>query len=146
MDRERVLAFNEKNIEEFRESGGRISAFGDSPVLLLTTIGAKSVKPRTSPLMYMADEQEPDRVYVFASAAGADANPAWFRNLLANPQGIEVEIGEETLSADAEVLKDPLRAEVYEVQASRYSNFADYQANTERPIPVIALNLHRQPR
>ena len=143
MDRERVLAFNEKNIQEFRESGGRISAFGEAPVLLLTTTGARSGKPRTSPLMYMADEQDPDRVYVFASAAGADTNPAWFRNLMAHPQDIGVEIGDEALSAEAEVLSEPLRAQVYEVQASRFSNFADYQAKTERPIPVIALSLQR---
>jgi deazaflavin-dependent oxidoreductase (nitroreductase family) len=143
MDRERVLAFNEKSIEEFRESGGWISAFGESPVLLLTTTGTKSGKPRTSPLMYLDDENDPDRVYVFASAAGADTNPAWFRNLVAHPQDIEVEIGEESLAAEAEVLSEPLRAQVYEVQASRYSNFADYQSKTERPIPVIALRLQR---
>lgn len=143
MNRERVLAFNEENIQEFRESGGRISAFGDSPVLFLTTTGARLGKPRTSPLMYMADEQDPNRVYVFASAAGADANPVWFRNLAAHPQDIEVEIGDETLSADAEVLSEHLRAQVYEVQASRFSNFADYQAKTERPITVITLSLKR---
>lgn len=143
MDRERVLAFNEKNIEEFRESGGQISAFGESPVLLLTTTGAKSGKPRTSPLMYMADESDPNRVYVFASAAGADTNPAWFQNLVAHPQDIEVEIGEEALAAEAEVITEPLRAQIYEVQASRYSNFADYQAKTERPIPVVSLRLQR---
>ena len=47
------------------------------------------------------------------------------------------------MTADAEVLPDPLRAQVYAVQASRYPGFADYQSKTTRPIPVIALTLHR---
>jgi deazaflavin-dependent oxidoreductase (nitroreductase family) len=85
-DKERVRAFNAKNIAEFRTSGGRISAFGDAPVLLLTTTGARSGQPRTNPMMYLADENDPDRVYVFASAAGADTNPAWFHNVVAHPQ------------------------------------------------------------
>lgn len=142
MDRERVRAFNEKNIAEFRSSGGRISAFGDAPVLLLTTTGARSGQPRTNPMMYLADEDNPNRVYVFASAAGADTNPAWFHNIVAHPQDLKVEIGNDTMSADPEVLSDPLRGRVYDVQASRYPGFADYQARTTRPIPVIALTLH----
>ena len=76
MDRARILTFNNKNIAEFRSNGGRIASFGDAPVLLLTTTGAKSEQPRTSPMMYLADDHEPNRVYVFASAAGADTNPA----------------------------------------------------------------------
>ena len=62
-----------------------MTSFGDPPVLLLTTTGSKSGLPRTSPMMYLADEDDPSRVYVFASAAGADANPAWFHNILAHP-------------------------------------------------------------
>lgn len=143
MDRERVRAFNEKNIAEFRASGGRIASFGDAPLLLLTTTGARSGQPRTNPMMYLADENDPDRVHVFASAAGADANPAWFHNIVAHPEGLKVEIGDETLTADAEVLPDPPRAQIYDVQAGRYPGFADYQAKTTRPIPVIALTLHR---
>ena len=143
MDRERVLSFNEKNIAEFRASGGRIASFGDAPLLLLTTLGAKSGRKRISPMMYLADEHDPNRVYVFASAAGADANPAWFHNIVAHPNKLGVEIGRDTITADAEVLPDPLRAQVYTVQANRYPGFANYQAKTTRPIPVVALTLHR---
>jgi deazaflavin-dependent oxidoreductase (nitroreductase family) len=143
VDREARRAFNAQNITEFRASGGRISSFGDAPVLLLTSKGAKSGLPRVNPMMYLADESDPDRVYVFASAAGAESNPAWFNNLVAHPNGVTVEIGRETLSADAEVLTDPARAELYAVQASRYPGFASYQANTSRKIPVIALRLNR---
>lgn len=143
MNREQILAFNNKNIAEFRSSGGRIAAFGNAPVLLLTTTGARSGQPRTNPMMYLADDSEQDRVYVFASAAGADTNPAWFHNVLAHPKKLGVEIGRDTTTADAQVLPDPLRAQVYAVQAGRYPGFAAYQAKTTRPIPVVALTLHR---
>ncbi len=143
MDREQILTFNEKNIAEFRASGGRLAAFGDAPVLLLTTTGAKSGQTRTSPMMYLADDHDPNRVYVFASAAGADTNPAWFHNIVAHPKELRVEIGDDTITADAEVLPDPLRAQVYDAQASRYPGFAAYQEKTSRLIPVIALTLHR---
>lgn len=144
MDREQVLAFNEKNIAEFRESGGRISSFGDAPVLLLTTTGAKSGQPRTSPMMYLADENDTDRVYVFASAAGADTNPAWFHNINAHPNRLRVEIGQDAMTADADVLSGTRREQVYAEQVSRYPTFAEYQEMTTRPIPVVALDLHRQ--
>ncbi|MDQ6751257.1 MAG: nitroreductase family deazaflavin-dependent oxidoreductase [Actinomycetota bacterium] len=143
MDKQQKRDFNAKNIAEFRSGDGTLSSFGDAPVLLLTTTGAKSGLRRTSPMMYLADDQDPDRVYVFASAAGADTNPAWFENLVAHPESITVEIGREELTADAEVLPEPARARTFAVQADRYPGFAAYQAKTSRPIPVAALNLHR---
>jgi deazaflavin-dependent oxidoreductase (nitroreductase family) len=79
---------------------------------------------------------------VFASAAGSDKNPAWFHNLSANPNGLTVEIGDRSLTADAEIVPDPLRGEVYAVQAERFPAFAGYQEQTARPIPVVALTLH----
>ena len=97
-------------------------------------------------MMYLADERDPDRVYVFASASGADDDPAWFKNLAAHPTDVTVEIGRETLTADAEIVAEPTRAEIYAAQAARYPGFASYQAKTSRRIPVVALTLHRTPR
>ena len=93
MEKTDEMTYNERNIADFRASGGHIPSFGDAPVLLLTTTGAKSGLQRTNPLMYLADEENPDHVYVFASAAGADANPGWFHNLVAHPDSVKVEIG-----------------------------------------------------
>lgn len=141
MDKQARLEFNRRNIAEFRSAGGRIASFGGAPVLLLTTRGARSGLPWTSPLMYLDDERDPSRVYVFASAAGRDANPAWYHNLLASPDDLTVEIGPATFSASAEVLREPLRSQVFARQARRYPSFASYQARTSRRIPVIALTL-----
>jgi deazaflavin-dependent oxidoreductase (nitroreductase family) len=142
-DSERTLSYNEKNIIEFRASHGRVASFGDAPLLLLTTMGANSGQQRTSPMMYLADESDPNRVYVFASFAGADQNPAWFGNVVAHPGDVEVEIGDERLPANAEQLVEPRRSEVFGEQASRYPSFAGYQEKTKRTIPVIALTLRR---
>lgn len=143
MERQQILTHNEANIAEFRVNGGRISAFGAAPLLLLTTVGAKSGQPRTTPMMYLADEHDANLVYVFASYAGADTNPAWFHNLVPHPREVQVEIGSDSMPASAEVLPEKRRAEVYAVQASRYPGFAGYQAKTKRQIPVVALTLHR---
>jgi deazaflavin-dependent oxidoreductase (nitroreductase family) len=138
-----VSDFNTRNIAEFRASGGKLASFGDAPVLLLTTIGSKSGIQRVNPMMYLADDDDPDRVYVFATAAGADRNPAWLGNLVAHPHEVVVELGRETLAADAELLPEPARTEVFAVQAERYPGFAGYQAKTTRVIPLVALTFRR---
>jgi deazaflavin-dependent oxidoreductase (nitroreductase family) len=143
VDKDQRLTFNEKNIVEFRASNGRIASFGDAPLLLLTTTGARSGQRRTTPTMFLADEQEPNLVYVFASAAGVERNPAWFHNIVAHPADVDVEIGVERYRASADVLPEPRRAEVFASQAGRYPGFAGYQEKTARAIPVIALTLER---
>jgi deazaflavin-dependent oxidoreductase (nitroreductase family) len=138
-----VNDFNARNIAEFRATGGRVASFGDAPLLLLTTVGARTGVKRVNPMMYLADEDASDRVYVFASKAGADTDPAWLRNLVAHPHEVAVEIGRETFAADAELLEEPARSAVYAVQAARYPGFAKYAAMTSRVIPVVALRLRR---
>jgi deazaflavin-dependent oxidoreductase (nitroreductase family) len=137
------MTFNEKIIAEFRSSPGHVASLGDSPILLLTTIGAKSGQPRTTPMMYQPVEDDPNRVYVFASKAGSDQNPDWYHNILAHPDDLEVEIGEERLPATGSVVPEPRRAEIYATQASRFPVFVGYQEKTSRKIPVIALSLRR---
>ena len=75
--------FNTRIIEEFRASGGKVAGqFEGAPMLLLTTVGAKSGKTRVNPMMYM---EEDGRRYVFTSKAGAPTNPDWYYNLVAHP-------------------------------------------------------------
>jgi deazaflavin-dependent oxidoreductase (nitroreductase family) len=123
-------------IEEFRANGGVVGGpFTGAPLLLLTTRGAKSGARRVSPMMYL---EEDGTIYVFASKAGADHSPDWFHNLVATPE-VQVELGSETFEAVATPLEGDERTRVYEVQASRFPQFADYQAKTSRVIPVVKL-------
>lgn len=128
--------FNARNIDEFRANHGRLGGnFEGAPVLLLHSIGAKSGEERVSPMMYMADG---DRYLVFASAAGADRNPAWYWNLIAHPD-VNIEVGDQQLDVRAVELSGADRDVKYAEQAKRYPGFADYQRKTTRTIPVIAL-------
>jgi deazaflavin-dependent oxidoreductase (nitroreductase family) len=128
--------FNRRNIEEFRANHGRIGGqFEGAPVLLLHSTGARSGAERVSPMMYLADG---DRYLVFASAAGADRNPAWYWNLVSNPDA-SIEVGDEHLNVHADELKGADRDEKYAEQAKRYPGFAEYERKTTRTIPVISL-------
>lgn len=128
--------FNARNIEEFRANHGKLGGnFEGAPVLLLHSIGAKSGEERINPMMYMADG---GRYLVFASAAGADRNPAWYWNLTAHPD-VTVEVGDQQLDVRAVELTGDDRDAKYAEQAKRYPGFADYQRKTTRVIPVFSL-------
>lgn len=129
--------WNQKVIDEFRANGGQLSGqFAGAPLLLLTSTGAKSGRPHTTPVMYLADG---DAVAVFASKAGAPNNPDWFHNLVANPRAT-VELGTETFQIEAEVADDDERDRLYAIQSERYPTFAEYQEKTGRVIPVVVLH------
>jgi deazaflavin-dependent oxidoreductase (nitroreductase family) len=128
--------FNRRNIEEFRANHGRIGgSFEGAPVLLLHSKGARSGEERVNPMMYLPDD---DRYLVFASAAGADRNPAWYHNLVANPDA-SIEVGDERVEVHAVELHGAERDANYAVQAERYPGFAEYERKTTRTIPVLAL-------
>jgi deazaflavin-dependent oxidoreductase (nitroreductase family) len=129
--------WNAQIIEEFRSNEGRLGGqFEGSPMLLLTTTGAKTGQKRVNPMMYLSEDGS---TYVFASKAGAPTNPDWYHNLVANPQ-VTVEIGTKTVEATARVLSGQERDEVYARQAKLYPGFGEYQEKTTRVIPVVALD------
>jgi deazaflavin-dependent oxidoreductase (nitroreductase family) len=129
--------FNERNIAEFRANHGRVSGpFEGAPIVLLHTVGARSGKPRTSIMMYLA---------VFASNAGADDNPAWYWNLKANPDA-RIEVGDDNIDVHATDLQGAERDDKYALQAERYPGFAEYERMTSRTIPVVALTPTASPQ
>jgi deazaflavin-dependent oxidoreductase (nitroreductase family) len=128
--------WNTKIIEEFRANEGRVGgSFQGAPMLLLTTTGRRTGERRTNPTMYLADG---DRLLVFASKGGAPTNPDWYKNLVANP-AVTVEVGTDSYQAHATALQGDERDRLYAEQSRRYPGFAEYQRNTSRVIPVVAL-------
>jgi len=128
--------FNQNIITEFRANGGKVSGlFANVPLLLLTTTGAKSGQPRIIPLAYTTDG---DRFIVIASKGGAPTNPDWYHNLLANPL-VTVEVGNERFQARAVVAEGQERERLYNQMAEQLPQFAEYQRNTTRQIPLIVL-------
>jgi len=131
-----MKSFNAALIEEFRANGGKVTGrFEGRPVLLLTTTGAKSGRRITLPLVYL---QDGERILIFASKAGSPRNPDWYHNLVANPT-VTVEIGNETYDARAVILTGEERDRLYANQVEAMPTFGDYQAKTDRVIPVISL-------
>jgi deazaflavin-dependent oxidoreductase (nitroreductase family) len=129
--------WNAKIIDEFRANEGKVGGqFEGAPLLLLHSTGAKSGKTRVSPMMYA---KEGDRIFVFASKAGAPTNPDWYHNLVANPDA-SIEVGTDTVEVAASVLEGEERDRVYAEQARNYPGFAEYQEKTDRIIPVVALD------
>lgn len=128
--------FNKGVIEEFRANGGRVGGpFDGAPLLLLTSVGAKSGAPRTTPLMYLPDGE---RLVIFASKAGAPTNPAWYHNLLAN-HSATVEVGSDTFDVDVSVATGEERERLFNQQSELMPQFADYAQKTTRQIPVVVL-------
>lgn len=129
--------WNDKIIAEFRAKHGKVGGgFEGAPMLLLHTRGARSGQPRVHPMMYLAADD--GGWYVFASKAGADTNPDWYHNLKAHP-AVQIEVGDETIDVTATEVTGTRRDEVYAEQARRYPGFAEYEAKTDRVIPVIEL-------
>jgi deazaflavin-dependent oxidoreductase (nitroreductase family) len=133
--------WNQKVITEFRDNGGRVGGqFEGAPMVLVHHRGRKSGTARVNPMMYLADEDDGDRIYVFASKAGAPTSPDWYYNLTALGRG-EVERGTETYAVAVRDLEGDERDRVFAEQARRYPGFAEYAEKTAgiRTIPVLEL-------
>ncbi|MGE0878402.1 MAG: nitroreductase family deazaflavin-dependent oxidoreductase [Acidimicrobiia bacterium] len=130
-------AFNRALIAEFRANGGKTTGmFADAPLVLLTTKGAKSGQPRTTPVVYTTNDN--GEVVVIASKAGAPTHPDWYHNLVANPE-VTVELANETYTARARQTEEPERTNLYAAQAALMPNFDEYAKLTDRKIPVFVL-------
>jgi len=117
---------NRKIIAEFRANGGKAGGmFAGVPLVLVHHTGAKSGIERIAPLAALLTD---DRIFIFASKGGADENPAWYHNLVANPK-TTVEFGTEHFPVTARVLTGTVTM----------PQFAEYQRKTSRVIPVIEL-------
>lgn len=128
--------FNTQVIQEFRENDGSVGGpFDGAPMLLLHTIGARSGQERVNPLMF---QPLGDAWAVFASKGGAPSHPDWYHNLLANPD-VDVEIGADTVAARARVAEGSEREQIWSRQKQDWPQFAGYEANTDREIPVVVL-------
>ncbi|MCS6946415.1 MAG: nitroreductase family deazaflavin-dependent oxidoreductase [Steroidobacteraceae bacterium] len=116
---------------DFRAVGGPAAV----PTLILTTTGRRSGKPQSLPLIFGEDA---GRYVIIASKGGAPEHPAWFRNLLSNPDA-EVQIRSERIAVRARVAEGEERARLWRQMAATFPSFDKYQARTTRQIPVVVL-------
>jgi deazaflavin-dependent oxidoreductase (nitroreductase family) len=126
-----------ENAEEYMASGGKAGTeLQGRPVVLLTTIGAKTGKIRKTPLMRVEHDGE---YAVVASLGGAPKHPVWYFNIKANPR-VELQDGEETKDYVAcEVFGDE-KGQWWERAVATWPDYAEYQKKTDRQIPVFVLS------
>jgi deazaflavin-dependent oxidoreductase (nitroreductase family) len=108
---------------------------GKSPILLLNTVGRKTGRKRTSPLLYVMDGED---FVIIASKGGAATHPAWYLNLRSNPEAT-VEIGDREVQVKAEVADPEDKARLWQKMVEMYPTYDDYQRKTEREIPLLVL-------
>lgn len=120
-----------------RLTGGRVSSIYPVPIMLLTTTGAKTGRPRTLPLLYVTDG---DRLILIASNYGNTSHPAWYRNLVANPKA-EVLAGKKSGTYSAAEITDPVeRDRAWDLALDMYAGYGDYEGRAgDRRIPLVRL-------
>jgi deazaflavin-dependent oxidoreductase (nitroreductase family) len=127
---------NGLHIALYHLSGGKLAnEIANMPILLITTIGRKSGKPHTNPIVYLKDGQD---YLVAASVGGMDWQPGWYFNLKNRPQAT-IKVGDKTFGVKATITAGEERTRLYEKFKTTSSNFVKYEKATSRVIPVIRL-------
>ena len=123
---------------ELRANGGVIQSgpMAGRPLMILTTTGARTGEPREALVTFT---REGDRYVIAASKSGADTNPQWYHNLLANPEAT-IEADGEKFQAQATEATGTERDRLYAQHAEERPEFRDYPSKTKRVIPVFTLD------
>ena len=125
-----------ENAELYMASGGREGTeLKGKPVVLLTTVGAKTGKIRKTPLMRVEHNGE---YAVVASLGGAPKHPVWYHNIKAHPH-VELQDGTRTTDYEAREVTGEEKAIWWQRALEVWPDYADYQRKTDRDIPVFVL-------
>ncbi|HSP08913.1 MAG TPA: nitroreductase/quinone reductase family protein [Candidatus Dormibacteraeota bacterium] len=130
--------FMDMQVSRYRKTAGDTApVMMGFPVVLLTTLGAKTGLERTNVLGGFADGD--DSWLIVASKSGAATHPAWFVNLAKNPDQVWLEVGKRKFRAHVESLQGSEREAALARVAKVARRYAEYQAKTDREIPVLRL-------
>jgi deazaflavin-dependent oxidoreductase (nitroreductase family) len=130
------LDWSREQADKYIESGGTEGTdLNGMPVILLTTVGAKTGKLRKTPLMRVEHDGE---YAIVASLGGAPKHPVWYYNVVKNPR-VELQDGQVTRDYEAREVSGEEKAVWWERAVAAYPPYADYQQKTDRQIPVFVL-------
>jgi proline iminopeptidase len=129
--------FGDEHVRRYRETDGEVGHVWKegSTILVLTTTGRKTGEPRTVPLIYGLEGDNP---VIVASKGGAPEHPGWYRNLAKTPE-VEVQILGERFPARARVAECEERERLWRMMNGIWRYYDDYQTRTDREIPVVVL-------
>ena len=130
-----IRAYNRASIEQFRGQAELNDGMDRHQLILLTTMGARSGQPHTTPLTIHRDV---NRLLVVAAAVGAPQNPAWYVNLRVNSK-VTVESTEETYEARAYPLEGAEYDRTWRSLKDANTYLAEFESAVDRTIPVVAL-------
>ena len=144
LDEGRVPDWIPEHVRRYQESAGRdghlwdttpVGGDGPRPCLLLTTLGRRSGRPYTHPLLYAVDD---GRYVIVASKGGSDRQPHWYHNLLADP-AVTVQVGADVFAAHARLVDEADHGRLWALLTAMYPPYQAYQARTARRIPLFVL-------
>jgi deazaflavin-dependent oxidoreductase (nitroreductase family) len=128
--------FGPEHVRVYRLTGGEHGYhWRGTTILLLTTTGRVSGEPRTMPLIHRSDG---DRYVVVASKGGWPEHPGWYQNLVANPSAT-IEVRDREIPVTASTAEGEERARLWASMTEVWPAYDDYQAKTDREIPVVVL-------
>jgi deazaflavin-dependent oxidoreductase (nitroreductase family) len=128
--------FGPEHVRVYRETAGEHGYdWRGTTILLLTTTGRRSGEERTTPLIHRTDD---GRWVVVASKGGTPENPAWYENLVANPE-VTIQVKGEEIPVTAASAEGEERDRLWSLMAEVWPGYDDYQAKTERQIPIVVL-------
>jgi deazaflavin-dependent oxidoreductase (nitroreductase family) len=128
--------FGQDHVDRYKATDGEEGyEWRGTQTLLLTTTGRRSGEPRTTPLIFAPVGED---YAIVASKGGSDAPPAWYLNLSEEPT-VEVQIKGDVFKARARTASSEERAEIWPTMTSEWPAYDEYQASTEREIPIVLL-------
>ena len=127
--------FGQEHVEHYRQTGGEGHDWKGTVTLLLTTTGRKSGEERTAPLIYQPWE---DAYLIVASNGGADAPPAWYRNIEEDPK-VTLQVEDDVFEASARDATEDEHPDMWRQMTSAWPDYDEYPKKTDRPIPVVVL-------
>lgn len=128
--------FGDEHIRQYEATDGEVGyLWNDARCLVLTTTGRKSGEPRKFPLIFGRDG---DDYLIVASKGGAPEHPGWYRNLVANPEAV-IQVKADVIPVTARTATAQEKARVWPVMVEEWPAYDEYQAKTERDIPVVIL-------
>jgi F420H(2)-dependent quinone reductase len=131
-----TMQFARDQVELYESSGGTEgTTLQDLPVVILTTLGAKTGKIRKSPLMRV---EHHGSYAVVASMGGAPTHPVWYHNVVADPR-VELQDGPVRQDMLAREVTGDEKAAWLTRAVEAFPNYAEYQTNTDREIPILVL-------
>jgi len=133
-----AILFGQEHVDRYRETDGEEGYRWqrDTTVLILTTKGRRSGEQRDSALIFRDDD---GRSVIVASKGGHPEHPAWFLNMESNPDDVEIQIKADRFPVRHHVAEGEERERLWKLMTEAWADYDDYQAKTDRQIPVVVL-------